>query len=105
MIRFVPIELLRLALRFFGAHKVLQRGFQIRDFAFRAGDLFFQFLDAILHLFALERVPELPLFPFVDSETATGATIAFELSDFLAGTSGTSSSVGVSCWPPCLRHK
>src|SRR5579864_1299619 len=57
--RFVLIEFLGLALAFFGADEVLQRGFQVCNGGLGAADCFFQLVDAIFHLLASDGIQAL----------------------------------------------
>src|SRR5580704_11193964 len=54
-------KFLRLALAFLGADKILHCRFQTRDGILGLADFYFQFVDAIFHLLALERVQALLL--------------------------------------------
>ena len=54
--RFMLVEFLRLALALVGAHKVLQRGLAVGDRGLNPRDLFFQFVDTVLDLLALDGV-------------------------------------------------
>src|SRR5580704_6493674 len=55
----VLVEGLRLALALVGADEILQRALQASDGGLGAADFFFQFVNAIFHLFALDGVQAL----------------------------------------------
>ena len=52
----VSVEFLGIALGLFGADEILQGRFAVCDGRFHPADFFFQFPDAVFHLFALEGV-------------------------------------------------
>src|SRR5208282_1102557 len=54
-------KLLRLSLRFFGAHKTLKLGFTESNRGLRADNLLFDFVQAVFHLLAPDRVQPLRL--------------------------------------------
>src|SRR5208283_525591 len=62
MFRFMLLQFLRLALAFLGADKVLQLGFAVGDGRLDTADFFFQFVDPLFHLFALDGIQALLLY-------------------------------------------
>ena len=59
MTRFVLVEFLRLALAFFGADEVLHRSFEARDGVLGPADFFFELVNAVFHLLALDGIQAL----------------------------------------------